>query len=605
MTGALIGLTALAAIAAAAAGVALFVLVRGHLATLRRRHEESEARFRSLVKNSSDVVAVVGADTTIRYVSPSCQRVLGYRTSELEGTAFIDLVHEGDAARVRSFVVGPEREGPGGAAPIEFRLRRRDDEWIEVETLRTNLLADPAVGGIVLNTRDISERKSVERQLEHHAFYDALTGLANRALFHNRVTHALGQAERTRRTVAVVFMDLDDFKIVNDSFGHAVGDQLLRGVAERLKTCLRDSDTAARLGGDEFAVLLEEETDDGDGAAEVGERILRAFDTPIDVDGQEQRVRVSLGIAFGSRKTGEEATEELLRNADVAMYTAKGEGKGRCAIYQPTMHKTLLQRLALKGELPRALENGEFVLHYQPLVTLETGAITGLEALVRWEHPERGTIPPLEFIPLTEETGLIIPLGAWILQTACETARDLQAAFPQDPPLGMSVNLSLRQLQSPSVVTAVRDALESTGIAPSSLTLEVTESVMMQNVEISVLRLRELKQLGVHIAIDDFGAGYSSLSYIRQFPVDVFKVDKAFIDRIDQDGEELALTAAIIGLAKVLNLRPLAEGVERPEQLAKLLELGCGSGQGYFFARPETKADIVTRLEAVQHQTAA
>jgi diguanylate cyclase (GGDEF)-like protein/PAS domain S-box-containing protein len=587
----------------AAAGATLFLLVVARMAGLMREQERSEARFSSLVQNSSDVVTVIAADTTIRYVSPSVERVLGYRRAELERKPLIALLQPDDGPRaLESFAALADEDLPSTAL-MEFSIRHRDGEWLEAETLRTNLLTDPTVEGIVLNTRDISERKAFERQLERHAFYDTVTGLANRALFRDRVDHALSQVVRTGLGVAVLFMDLDDFKVVNDSFGHAVGDALLKQVGERLTDSLRASDTAARLGGDEFAILLEE-TDDGIDPSGVAERILEALDTPFHVEGRDLGVRASIGIAFGNGKRGSEATEELLRNADVAMYMAKGQGKSRCEVYQPTMHKSMLRRLELKADLQRALEQNEFVLHYQPLINLATQEISGLEALVRWEHPERGTIPPLEFIPLAEETGLIIPLGSWVLDTACHEARRLQQQYPEHPPLSMSVNLSSRQLQWPGIVAEVRNALRVSGLQPSSLTLEVTESVMMQNVDLSVLRLRELKALQVDLAIDDFGAGYSSLNYIRRFPVDILKVDKSFVDRIEEGGEELALTAAIIDLAKVLKLRPVAEGVERAAQLERLLDLGCDFGQGYYFARPAT-IDVVEQRIAEERRNAA
>src|SRR5205823_1288638 len=394
------------------------------------------------------------------------------------------------------FILGEKTD-----CPFEVSLRRSDGTWLDTETLRTNLLHDESVQGIVLNTRDITERKAFLNQLEHHAFYDSLTGLANRALFRDRVNHALSHARRA-----------------------------------------------------------------------------------------------SIGVAYANGQEGDAATEELLRNADIAMYVAKNQGKGRCEVYQPTTHKTVMSQVQLRTELQRALENDEFVLHYQPLVTLETERISGLEALVRWQHPERGLIPPLDFIPLAEESGLIIPLGRWVLQTACKEARRLQHLYPKNPPLSMSVNLSARQLQSPTIVADVREAIEESGIEPSSLTLEVTESAMMKNIELSVLRLRELRDLQVRIAIDDFGAGYSSLGYIRQFPVDILKVDKSFIARIDEGDEELALAAAIIDMAKVLKLRPVAEGVERIEQLERLVELGCDTAQGYYFARPGSQADVENHI---------
>ena len=386
--------------------------------------------------------------------------------------------------------------------------------------------------------RDITERKAFEHQLQQHAFYDSVTGLPNRTLFRNRVNHALANAKRSGDSVAAMFMDLDDFKVINDSFGHATGDAVLRAVAQRLTACLRDGDTIARLGGDEFAILLEETTDVAPVA--LGNRIMGVLEAPFRIEGKEIHARASLGIAFANGKTGDAATDELLRNADVAMYVAKGAGKSRCEVYHATTHMQVMLQLEMKSDLKRALSNGEFILHYQPLVTLETERISGLEALIRWEHPERGTIPPLDFIPLAEESGLILALGRWVLRRACQEARRLQDKFAEDPPLTMAVNLSALQLQSPTIVADVREALEASRLAPGSLTLEVTESAMMLDIEMSVLRLQELRDLGVRIAIDDFGAGYSSLAYIRRFPIDVLKVDKSFIDRIDEGAEARA-----------------------------------------------------------------
>jgi diguanylate cyclase (GGDEF)-like protein/PAS domain S-box-containing protein len=564
------------------------VLVVLRTARLLRQQELHNRRFASLVRNSSDLVTLIDADMTILFVSPSAARLLGLEPGALEGSSFAALIHPDQAPRALEFILG-ERVG----TPEEITLRRADGTWLETETLRTNLVHDESVGGIVLTSRDITERKAFLNQLEYHAFYDSLTGLANRALFRDRVDHALSQARRSSNPIAALFMDVDDFKIVNDTHGHAAGDALLTAVAARLRSCLRGGDTISRLGGDEFAILLEESTDVA--PVEVAGRIMRALEEPFRIDGHELHVRASIGVAYANGD-GETATEELLRNADVAMYVAKSQGKGRCEVYQPATHKTVMSRLQLRTDLQRALDDEEFVLHYQPLVTLETERISGLEALVRWQHPERGLIPPLDFIPLAEESGLIIPIGRWVLRTACREASRLQLLYPQDPPLSMSVNLSARQLQSPAIVADVREALEEAGVDPSTLTLEVTESAMMRNVDLSVLRLRELRDLGVRIAIDDFGAGYSSLGYIRQFPVDILKVDKSFIDRIDEGEKELALAAAIIDMAKVLNLLPVAEGVERQQQLERLVELGCDSAQGYYFAKPGSQTDVEGHL---------
>jgi diguanylate cyclase (GGDEF)-like protein/PAS domain S-box-containing protein len=555
---------------------------------------QSEARFASLVQNSSDVVTMIDADATIRWASPSSAGVLGFPPEELEGTRFTELVHPEDRTRVLSFLT--QTVEPSGVT-LAFQVRTRDGRYRHVETLRTDLLHDPNVKGIVLNTRDISERKAFEEQLAHQAFHDPITNLANRALFHDRVRHAIEWQERDRRPVAVLFMDLDDFKTINDSLGHATGDRLLADVGERLRQTLRAADTAARLGGDEFAILLE---DSGEGiqAADVAERILRSLEEPFALDGSEVYVRTSIGIAISDGEgDGHANAEELLRNADVAMYLAKEAGKGRYQLFEPEMHDVALRRLELKADLQRALEREEFVLHYQPVIELESGKVSGVEALIRWNHPRRGIVPPLEFIPLAEETGLIVPIGRWVLGEAARYAVRLQRRYPTDPPLHMAVNLSARQVTRPEIVDEVRAILDETGLDPASLTLEITESVMMQDMELAIGRLHELKALGVQLAIDDFGTGYSSLNYVRRFPVDILKVDKSFIDGVSEGGEPSALTAAVIELAGILNLKPVAEGIERADQLDRLLELRCDYGQGFYFSRPLAEEALQSMLD--------
>ena len=558
---------------------------------------QSEARFASLVKNSSDVVTVIEPTTLIRYASPSSARLLGSGPEELEGTRFIDLVHQDDKTRVLSFLTSVG-DGEGDTALLEFRVQHRDGTYLATETLRTSLLHDPNVKGIVLNTRDITERKEFEEQLQHQAFHDPVTNLANRALFRDRVLHAIERQERDRKPIAVLFMDIDDFKTVNDSLGHAAGDGLLLEVGDRLKKALRAADTAARLGGDEFAILLE---DGGEGiqAADVADRIMQMLEEPFTLEGKEVFVRASVGIAVSEEAGdgGEEVAEALMRNADVAMYMAKEKGKGRYQVFEPAMHDTALRRLELKADLQRALEHQEFILHYQPVIELESGRITGVEALIRWIHPERGIVQPLEFIPLAEETGLIVPIGRWVLREACAYAVELQGEFPMDPPFHMAVNLSARQLARPEIVDEVRDILAETGLAAPTLILEITESMVMQDMELAIERLNQLKELGVLLAIDDFGTGYSSLNYVRRFPVDILKVDKSFIDEVADGGESSALTAAVIELAGILNLRPVAEGIERADQLERLMELKCDMGQGYFFARPLDPRALRTLLE--------
>ena len=392
-------------------------------------------------------------------------------------------------------------------------------------------------------------------------------------------------------------MDLDDFKTINDSLGHAAGDVLLGEVGDRLRHILRAPDTAARLGGDEFAVLLE---DSGDpiGAADVAERLIQALDAPFHLENKEVFVRASIGIAVAQPDDAEiDDVESLMRNADVAMYMAKERGKNRYQMFEPAMHETALRRLELKADMQRALEHDEFILHYQPVIELESGRISGVEALIRWIHPERGLIPPLDFIPLAEETGLIVPIGRWVMQEACRYAATLHERFPTEPRIHMAVNLSAKQLARAEIIDDIRAILSETGVDASTLILEITESVMMADMDLSIARLTELKQLGVLIAIDDFGTGYSSLNYVRRFPVDILKVDKSFIDGVSEDGESSALTAAVIELAGILNLKPVAEGIERVDQLERLLELHCALGQGFYFAKPLETGNLESLLD--------
>jgi diguanylate cyclase (GGDEF)-like protein/PAS domain S-box-containing protein len=556
---------------------------------------QSEARFRSLVQNSSDVVAVLDAEGGIAYESDALRRVLGHDPATRMGRVFGDDVHPDDIERFTTLSASLAQAV--GEQAAEFRLRHADGSWRWVDTIGLNLLADPAVGGIVLNFRDVTERKRLEDQLQHEAFHDPLTGLANRALFADRVTHALARSARhPKDQLAVLFLDLDDFKVVNDSLGHAAGDELLTAVAERIRACLRRQDTPARLGGDEFGILVEET--DAEAAGQVAERILAALRQPFALDSRQLFAQASIGIALGSglRRTGEGVSaEELLRNADAAMYTAKSRGKGRFEFFEVRMHASALKRLELRGRMEASLAAGEFVAYYQPIVELGTGDVAGVEALVRWRQPDGRLALPDEFIPLAEETGLIVPLGSWVLEESCRQAAEWRRTT-RGRDFSMAVNVSSRQLQDPEFVAIVAATLEKTGLPAAELVLELTESALLDEGEATSVAIASLKALGVHISLDDFGTGYSSLSHLRRFPIDVLKIDRSFVDGIDGGEEgERALVRSIIRLAHSLKLETVAEGIERREQLAPLLALGVRYGQGYLFARP-MEASAVDRL---------
>ncbi len=554
----------------------------------------SEARFASLVQHATDLITVLAPDATIAYQSPSSERVLGYGPDELVGTRFDGLLVPGEEGRLLH-LLSDGFENSEGNEPLECTLRHRDGSPRQFEILYTNLCDDEHVRGVVLNGRDVSERKRFEAQLAHQAFHDPVTGLPNRALFVDRVRHRIARRRRGDSGLAVIFLDLDDFKTINDSLGHAAGDEVLIAVAQRLAATIRASDTAARFGGDEFALLLED-VETVQEAADTAERIMEVITQPLSLAGKQLTVHCSMGIAVPEGDTVADA-DELIRDADAAMYIAKRDGKDGYRLFEPAMHDGVMARLELRADLQRALTAGEFELFYQPVVRLNDSAVIGMEALLRWRHPERGLINPDDFIPFAEETGLIVPMGRWVLREACRQAVELQREVPSDPPLTMSVNLSVKQLQHSDVVADVADALTDSGLDPSLLTLEITESVMMSDFDLAISRLRELRERGVRLAMDDFGTGYSSLSYLSRLPVDVLKMDRSFLTP-GATAETSGLTTAVIAIGETLDLDVVAEGIEHEGQWETLRALGCDRGQGFLFARPMPAAEALDALRS-------
>ena len=676
----------------------------------------SEERFRSLVQNASDIITILEPDGTIRYVSPATEKVIGYHPEERVGTNIFSVVHPEDLERASS-IFTEILKTPGVHPPLEFRVPHKDGSWRYLEHVVNNLLDDPAVRGVVVNSRDvterkqaeealdrlsrqhemvlksagegifgldlhgratfvnpaaaqmtgwdteellgrtlhdllhhtkpngapypleqcpihaaleggatyskddevfwrkdgtsfpveyvstpilqegevvgsvvtfkdITERKALEEQLHHQAFHDPLTGLPNRALFMDRLERALTRANRRGSRVAVLFMDLDNFKVINDSLGHKAGDQLLIAIAERLKVFLRPEDTAARLGGDEFTILVEDVTSVDD-VVQIAERIAEILRPPFALEEQEVFSTTSIGVALNSSTQEEPA--DLLRHADLAMYRAKHRGKARYEVFEPSMDAKAVERLVLETGLRRALVRQQFRVHYQPIVALDNDKVAGVEALVRWEHPQRGLLLPEEFLSVAEETGLIMRIGQWVLREACKQTRTWQERYPGTPPLTISVNLSTREFFHPKLVAEVLDECE---IDPASLQLEIPEGAMTTNGTYSADRtLRQLKRMGVQLAIDDFGLGYSSLSYLKRFPADFLKIDRSFIAGLGHEPngvstKDTEIVKAMIDLTHALGLKVIAEGVETSEQLAWLRDMKCDLAQGNYFSEP-------------------
>jgi len=528
----------------------------------------------SIFEGMVDAVVVLDAAGAIVKLNPAALEILGSPSREEASDPLLALLSNGVPAEV---MADPSRDARAEIAVGKGVWQRNFDLRLSPLQHRGGAFA-----GRIVALRDVTERKRAEDALAHQAGHDALTGLPNRILLRDTLERACQLADQNGRGVALLFVDLDDFKTVNDSLGHAAGDQLLVAVATRIRSCLRPGDLAARLGGDEFAIVLVGAADVV-AARQVATRITDILHEPFAVGKAELVVGASIGIAFAGPQTG--GPDELLRNADAAMYAAKAQGKGRFAIFVEEMHRAAQTRLALEADLHRALAHDEFVVYYQPLVELSSGAVTGSEALVRWNHPERGLVSPLDFIPLCEEVGLIVPLGEWVLRQACIALRSWQRRYAGRAPV-VTVNLSPRQLQQADLVERVGRILRETEADPASLVLEITESTLLDDSEATLSILQGLRELGLGLAIDDFGTGYSALSYLQRFPIQVLKIDRSFVEGLGSSAGRSALVRAIVALGHALGMRVVAEGIETAEQRDQLQRLGCNQGQGYLFARP-------------------
>jgi PAS domain S-box-containing protein len=588
------------------------------LQRVRRQLAEREQLFQLITENAADMIAVIDRNGNRLYNSPAYQKILGYGPEELAATSSMDQIHPDDRARVQE--VSAKASSSGRGEQLEYRIRHKDGSWRFLESTASAIRSSQGESaGLVIVNRDITQRKRAEEKLEHQSFHDSLTDLPNRSLFLDRLQRSVAVSRRhSKFKCAVLLIDIDEFKVFNDSLGHAAGDSLLVQIAERLRAGLRGSDTIsrspidddtdlfigestlARPGGDEFTVLIEELHDPSD-AIRVAERIQQRLAVPFLFNGQEIVLAVSIGIAF----TNDGATEapDLLRDAEIAMYRAKGSGKGRCEVFDHAMHAGAIKRLQLETDLRKAIELNQFRVYYQPVVSLQTGQIVGFETLSRWQRPER-LVMPAEFIPIADETGIILAMNRQLLYEACRQVRSWQTQFPSDPPLSVNVNISPKQFAQPDLASQLGKVLQETGLAPSSLNLEITETIAMADAQRSAAVFSELKALGVRLDIDDFGTGYSSLSRLQGFPVDTLKIDRSFISRVDTDVETAEIVRVIVMLARGLRLGVVAEGVETQAQADWLKDIGCELAQGYLFSRPVPGETIAQLLGNVANASA-
>ncbi|HEV2722593.1 MAG TPA: EAL domain-containing protein, partial [Thermoanaerobaculia bacterium] len=561
-----------------------------HVATDVTERKAAEAMLRkqsAAITASMDGIGILDAELEFTYVNDALAKLFGYPSPQaLVGKSLSDLYEPSENEHFRNWILPTVLER--GRWRGETAGLRRDDGTFPQEISMTALDG----GGIVCIVRDISERTYAEEQIKHLAYHDVLTGLPNRLLFKDRLTVALSHAQRNGSRLAVLFLDLDRFKVINDSLGHNIGDQLLQAVAARVQSCVRESDTVARLGGDEFTLLLPHLNRSED-AAPVAQKLLEAVRYPFHIEGREFFITTSIGVSLYP-EDGLDA-ETLIKNADTAMYQAKEQGRDNYQLFNAFINARALQRIALEHGLRRALSNDELAVHYQPIFDFRSGRISGMEALLRWNHPEMGSIPPGMFIPLAEANGVMVPIGTWAMRAACRQARQWHEAGFKN--LSLAVNLSVCQLQQPDLVQRVREILEETQIQPRMLELEITESSAMQSPETSVRTLYELKKLGVRISLDDFGTGHSSLSYLKRFPIDTLKIDQSFVRDITTDPDTAAIVSAIIAMARSLRLKVIAEGVEFTEQANFLRRYNCDQMQGYLIKGPVPAHEFVDLIE--------
>ncbi|GET42761.1 putative bifunctional diguanylate cyclase/phosphodiesterase [Microseira wollei] len=567
---------------------------QNQLAEARRR--ESEQRFRALIENATDIVVIVDKDGIFRYISPSQQRIFGYKTEELLGKKCLDYIYPEDVSLAIATMKRSLKQPRISQAAIECRLFRRNGSLCFLEAVATNLLDDPSVKGVVVNCHDITERKQAEEQLRFYAFYDPLTGLPNRTLFLENLGQLLDRRSKqdlqdlSEALFAVMFLDLDRFDVIKYSLGHLVADELLSATAARLVRSLGITDMVARVGIDEFALLITQ-LEDVAQVQRIAQKIHTSIAMPFHLEGREVFTTASIGIAIAGNSpiastTNYDRPEDFLRAADTAMYYAKRKGKGCSAVFDASMHAHALARLELEADLRRGIERQELLLHYQPIVSLFTGRLTGFEALVRWNHPQMGLVSPGDFIPAAEETGLILPLGSWVLREACRQLGCWQKQFPSASCLTISVNLAGLQLVQPDLIDQIDRILQETGLEGSRLKLELTETIFMEIAEVAPAVLDQLKARQIQLSIDDFGTGYSSLSRLHQWPLDTLKIDRSFVSRLSLGNESSEVVRTIVNLAHNLGLDVIAEGVETAEQMYQLRSLQCQCGQGNFLSKP-------------------